>query len=93
MSTQASFLSRILRLNKGGLSESINDLREKEFNGGRLTFDEKQALANFDAYRLQVLNSEQDEEIFHQKYRQIQVIANLGDWKDFLKPEFSQPRH
>lgn len=73
-----------------GGAESINDLRDKEFSGKSLTAEEKYALANFDKYRLSVLNSQEGEEKFHLLYRQIQVISNLGDWREFLKEEFSK---
>jgi hypothetical protein len=92
MSSRLQFISKLLNISTNGITESINDLRDKEFAGARLSTEEKIALANFDAYRLQVLNSQQNEEEFHNKYRQIQVIANLGDWREFLKPEFSAPR-
>jgi hypothetical protein len=73
-----------------GGTESINDLRDKEFSGVTLSAEEKFALANFDKYRLKVLNAQKDEEQFHLLYRQIQVISNLGDWREFLKEEFSK---
>ena len=73
-----------------GGSESINDLRDKEFSGQHLSAEEKFALANYDKYRLNVLNAQENEEQFHLHYRQLQVIANLGDWKDFLKEDFSK---
>lgn len=73
----------------GGV-ESINDLRDKEFSGKSLTAEEKFALANFDRYRLSILNAQQDEEQFHLHYRQLQVISNLGDWREFLKDEYSK---
>ena len=57
-----------------GGAESINDLRDKEF----------------DKYRLNILNSQQDDEQFHLHYRQIQVISNLGDWREFIKDEYSK---
>ncbi len=68
---------------------SINDLRDKEFSGARLSSDEKKALTNFDRYRIRVLNAQENEETFHNTYRQLQVIANLGDWKEFLKEEYN----
>jgi len=71
-------------------AESINDLRDKEFSGKSLTAEEKYALANFDKYRLSILNAQEDEEKFNLLYRQIQVISNLGDWREFLKEEFSK---
>lgn len=72
------------------MAASINDLRDKEFSGARLNPDERAALSNFDRYRLNVLNSETNEEVFHYKYRQLQVIANLSDWKEFLHENFFQ---
>lgn len=68
---------------------SINDLRDREFSGGLLTDEEKKALHHYDVYRIKLLNSQNDEETFHKVYRQLQVIANLGDWKEFLKEEYS----
>ena len=73
-----------------GGAESINDLRDKEFSGKSLTAEEKYALANFDKYRLNILNSQADEAQFHLHYRQIQVISNLGDWREFLKDEYNK---
>ena len=73
-----------------GGAESINDLRDKDFSGKSLTAEEKFALTNFDKYRLKILNSQENEEQFHLHYRQIQVISNLGDWREFLKDEYSK---
>ncbi len=73
-----------------GGAESINDLRDKEFSGKDLSAEEKYALANYDKYRLSVLNAQDNEEQFHLHYRQLQIIANLGDWKEFLKDEYSK---
>ncbi len=68
---------------------SVNDLRDREFSGEKLNAEEKTALANYDAYRISVLNSQENDEDFHAAYRQLQVIANLGDWKEFLKEQYS----
>ena len=73
-----------------GGAESINDLRDKEFSGKPLSAEEKYALANFDRYRLNILNAQEDEAQFHLNYRQLQVISNLGDWKEFLKDDYSK---
>lgn len=73
-----------------GSIESINDLRDKEFSGKSLSAEEKFALANYDKYRLSILNAQENEEQFHYHYRQLQVIANLGDWREFLKEEYSK---
>ena len=63
---------------------SINDLRDREFNGESLSAEETTALKNFDRYRIEQLNGISDDKEFHERYRQLQVMANLGDWKDFL---------
>jgi hypothetical protein len=63
---------------------SINDLRDREFNGESLSPDELTALRNYDRYRIEQLNGIADDREFHERYRQLQVMANLGDWKDFL---------
>lgn len=89
MEYKSDFLSALLNKKTTGLVVSINDLRDKEFSGIKLNAEEKTALANFDKYRINVLNSQTDEKQFHYKYRQIQVIANLSDWKEFLKEDFS----
>ena len=93
MRSQAAWLiwheSFFTKKDVGG-AESINDLRDKEFSGKSLTAEEKYALANFDKYRLSILNAEEDDEKFNLLYRQIQVISNLGDWREFLKEEFSK---
>ena len=72
----------------GGIS--INDLRDKEFSGIKLSQDEKQALSNFDNYRITLLNAQENDEAFHSTYRQLQVVANLGDWNEFLKSDYAQ---
>lgn len=89
MEVKTDFLSKLVSKKYEGLVTSINDLRDKEFSGIRLSKEERLAVNNFDRYRITVLNAQQDEEIFHQKYRQLQVIANLSDWQEFLKDEFS----
>ena len=88
MESKADFLTKLVNKKTEGLVTSINDLRDKEFSGSRLSPDEKLAVSNFDRYRITILNAELEEEAFHQKYRQLQVIANLSDWQEFLKPEF-----
>jgi hypothetical protein len=82
------FISRLLNKKATGLVVSINDLRDKEFSGVKLSAEEKFAISNFDKYRINVLNSQSEEEKFHYQYRQLQVIANLSDWREFLSDEF-----
>jgi hypothetical protein len=86
---QSEFLTGLVSKKTTGLVTSINDLRDKEFSGTKLTAEERTALANFDRYRINVLNAQIEEEKFHYTYRQLQVIANLSDWREFLKPEFT----
>ena len=83
-------LSKLLNKKSTGLVISINDLRDKEFSGVKLSTEEKFALSNFDRYRINLLNAQEDEDKFHHHYRQLQVIANLSDWREFLKDDFSK---
>ena len=89
MDIKSDFISKLLNKKSTGLVVSINDLRDKEFSGIKLSAEEKFALSNFDKYRISVLNSQTEEEKFHYQYRQLQVIANLSDWQEFLGEEFS----
>ena len=88
MDTKNDFISKLLKKNYTGLVVSINDLRDKEFSGLKLSAEERFALCNFDKYRIAVLNAQTEEEKFHYKYRQLQVIANLNDWQEFLREDF-----
>jgi hypothetical protein len=85
-----NILQRFFAKKEIGGEVSINDLKDKEFAGKELSADEKKALKNYDNYRINLLNSQENEDAFHQTYRQLQVIANLGDWKEFLKSDYSQ---
>jgi len=84
----STLLNRFFTKKDIGGEVSINDLKDKEFSGQRLTTEEKLALKNYDNYRITILNAQENEEAFHHAYRQLQVIANLGDWKEFLKKEY-----
>ena len=88
MDIKNDFITTLLNKKTTGLVISINDLRDKEFSGIKLTAEERFALSNFDKYRIAVLNSQTEEEKFHYQYRQLQVIANLSDWREFLKKDF-----
>lgn len=90
METQSDFLSSLLKKTNSSVAVSINDLRDKEYSGNRLSPEERFALSNFDRYRITVLNAQQEKEKFHYKYRQLQVIANLSDWREFLKKDFGK---
>ena len=69
---------------------SINDLRYKEYNDLPMTEEEVTALANYDHYRIERLNGQISDAEFHQRYRELQTIANLGDFRAFLKPQYFQ---
>ena len=88
MNTNTDFITKLLNKTSTGLVISINDIRDKEFSGIKLTAEERFALSNFDTYRINVLNSQTEEEKFHYHYRQLQVIANLSDWREFLTKDF-----
>ncbi len=85
---RSNILQRFFTKKDIGGEVSINDLKDKEFSGKQLSSEEQKALKNYDNYRINLLNAQENEESFHQVYRQLQVIANLGDWKEFLKAEY-----
>ena len=88
MTSNTDFITKLLSKTNTGLITSINDIRDKEFSGVKLSAEERFALSNFDKYRINVLNSQTEEEKFHYHYRQLQVIANLSDWREFLTKDF-----
>ena len=88
MSKRTATLKKYSSKEEIGVSLSINDLREKEFNNEPLTQKEKQALVNFDNYRIKELNAQIDDMAFHKRYRELQVLANLGEYEEFLKPKY-----
>ena len=63
---------------------SINDLRDKYYDGDHLTEEELLAIQNFDKYRIDYLNSSKDEDEFDKRYLELQAKANLADYKEFL---------
>lgn len=68
--------------------KSINDLKELEFKDEDLGTNQRLALKNFDRYRISELNSQTSENKFHNKYMQLQVMANLTPYEEFLKEEY-----
>jgi hypothetical protein len=81
-------LSKYAKASIGG-TVSINDLADKEFSGKVLSKNEKDALGNFERYRLAKLNAVTNDMAFHELYRHLQVLANLADYNEFLKAEYS----
>ena len=67
---------------------SINDLREKDYQDIDLSTNERVALKNYDRYRIVELNKQTSEAKFHNKYMQLQVMANLSPFEEFLKEEY-----
>ena len=67
---------------------SINDLREKDYQNIDLSPNERLALKNYDRYRISELNKQTSEVQFHNKYMQLQVMANLSPFKEFLKEDY-----
>lgn len=85
---RSQLLNKYFAKSEIGGMPSINDLSEKEFNGERLAAKEKQALINFDRFRLDVLNAQTDDMAFHKRYQELQVMANLGDYTEFLNEKY-----
>jgi hypothetical protein len=82
------FFGAIVKKRDHSLVESIGDLKDKLASGQRLSYEEKTAIKNYERYKASVLNAEEDESRFQNKFKQMQVIANLGDWHEFLKEEY-----
>lgn len=72
---------------KGNIS--VNDLRDRLDYGQEVSSEELRAIKNFEHYQISVLNQQLSDEDFHKKYKQIQVLANLGSYKEFLKDKYS----
>lgn len=69
---------------------SINDLRDIYYSQKKMTKTQRQALNNYDSYRLSVLKENELKETFHQRYMELQVLANLYPYKEFLKKKYTQ---
>ena len=67
---------------------SINDLREKDYKDIELSPNERLAIKNFDRYRISELNKQTTEDKFHNRYLQLQVLANLSPYEEFLKEDY-----
>ena len=67
---------------------SINDLKDKEYSNAELSHEERLALKNFDRYRIAELNSQPSEKAFQSKYFQLQAMANLSPYNEFLKEDY-----
>jgi len=67
---------------------SINELREKDYKNVELLPNERLAIKNFDRYRISELNNNMSENEFHNRYMQLQVMANLSPFEEFLKEDY-----
>jgi hypothetical protein len=67
---------------------SINDLREKDFDQLEMSTNERLAIKNYDRYRISELNKQTSEQRFHNRYLQLQVMANLSPYEEFLKESY-----
>jgi hypothetical protein len=72
------------------LPVSINDLKDKYFDGSSLTKEEELALTNFDHYRIQKLNATKSDAEFKLCYLKIQAMANLKSYRYFLNIDLLQ---
>ncbi|MCG8574003.1 MAG: hypothetical protein MI810_03905 [Flavobacteriales bacterium] len=63
---------------------SISDLQDRYYEGEGLTMEERQALANFDSYRISYLKEAMSEEDFEQRYFELQIKSNLSSYTEFL---------
>lgn len=68
----------------GYFPTSINDLRDKYYDGVELSEDELLAIQNFDNYRIAYLNASENEEEFDKRYLELQAKANLASYTEFL---------
>ena len=64
---------------------SINDLKDRYYDGQLLSQEEFKALKNFDTYRLNYLNLAANEEEFGKRYLELQAKANLAPYSEFLQ--------
>ncbi len=63
---------------------SISDLQDRYFEGEKLSEEERIALSNFDAYRVEYLQNAKNESDFEERYFELQIKANLSSYTEFL---------
>lgn len=76
-----------LNIDLSQFPESINDIRDKYFDGEPMSIEERTALENFDKFRMNYLNASSNDEEFEKRYLEIQAKANLASYKEFLNIE------
>jgi hypothetical protein len=67
---------------------SINDLMDKYYNNEVLSDLESKAISRYNSFRIKYLNSQPNEEAFDMAYTKLQAMANLSDYKEFLKEDY-----
>ncbi|HET7818428.1 MAG TPA: hypothetical protein VFL70_03915 [Bacteroidia bacterium] len=67
---------------------TINELRDKESRNENLSEEESQALLNFEKFRLTELNKTTTDFDFNARYCQLEILANVAAYKEFLKEEY-----
>lgn len=77
-------------LKQSVLPVTINDLREKDFSGQSISAEEREALENYDQFRIEYLNASKTEEEFHKRYFELQAKANLAPFTEFLKGKYQR---
>ncbi len=63
---------------------TINDLKDRYFEGRKLTQEELLSIQNYDRFRLEYLSSAGDGKEFDSRYLELQAKANLSPYTDFL---------
>ncbi|WP_157454215.1 hypothetical protein [Crocinitomix catalasitica] len=66
---------------------SINDIRDKYFDGIELNDEESTALTNYDRFRLGRLNEVVSHPVYKEEFIKIRALANMVDFKQFLDIE------
>ena len=69
--------------------KTINDLKELEYEDSNISPQERLAIRNFDRYRYRILTSSKSEKKFHEDFQRLQVLANLSNYEEFLKDDYS----
>ncbi|MBI2968589.1 MAG: hypothetical protein HYY40_12365 [Bacteroidetes bacterium] len=68
---------------------SINDLKEMDENGRKLSNHQQDAILNYDRYRLYMLKTSKDDEEYRSRYELLQVMANLRQYDEFLNKKYN----
>ncbi len=81
-------IQEFLRRANLGNAITINELKEWDNDGKELNSSQLNALYSFDTFRIKELNSQENEEDFHKRFMELQVMANLYPFEEFLKGDY-----